>query len=43
VIPARTDQLNLVCAPTRGSRFRRGTISRLVITPLPDATNEKST
>jgi hypothetical protein len=26
-IPARAEQLILVCAPTGGSRFRRGTIS----------------
>jgi hypothetical protein len=26
-----------------GSRFRRGTISRLVMTPLPNVTNEKFT
>jgi hypothetical protein len=43
VIPARAEQLNHVCAPTGGSRFHRGTISRSVIIPLPNATNEKST
>jgi hypothetical protein len=42
-IPARAEQLNLMCAPIGGSRFRRGTISRLVTTPLLNITNKKST
>jgi hypothetical protein len=29
-IPVRAEQLNLMCAPIGGSRFRHGTISRLV-------------